>query len=161
MGWSGQSSFTLSSVFPIKLEPTHFLLSVLLWLEGVIVENAKNRNWLWHNTQPWLSTKPISRASAFFLNDLQLFLSYLLLFLPPLKNQKQKFDQHRIIFFPNYPGNEDEDGCLILCEEPLLLSMVNTPRGPFNLTSLSLSLCLQVSHNWMVHHCSSHISMSL
>ena len=108
-----------------------------------------------------LSTKPISRASAFFLNDLQLFLSYLLLFLPPLKNQKQKFDQHRIIYFPNYPGNEDEAGCLILCEQPLLLSMVNTPRGPFNLTSLSLSLCLQVSHNWMIHHCSSHISVSL
>ena len=54
----------LSSVFPIELEPTHFLLSVLLWLESVIVENAKNRNWLWHNTQPWLSTEPISFISA-------------------------------------------------------------------------------------------------
>ena len=43
-----------------------YLLSFLSsWnLEGVIVENAKNRNWLWHNTQPWLSTKPISFISA-------------------------------------------------------------------------------------------------
>lgn len=88
-----------------------------------------------------LSTKTISRASTFFLNDLLLFRFYLLLFLLPLKNQKQnqKFNQHRINYyiFPNYPGSEDKNGCGVLCRWPSQLYKMEGTGAPFNLKSLS------------------------
>lgn len=104
-----------------------------------------------------LSTMTISSTSSFFLNDLQLFLSYTLLFHLKNQNQNQKFDQNRILNFPSYPGNEDKDGHGVLCGRPPLLYKMNTPRAPFSLKSSSLSL----SHNWIVNNCSSHISRSL
>ena len=59
--------------------------------------------------------------------------------------------------FPNYPGYEDKDGCRISCGQPLQLDNMDTPRAPFNLKSLSLSL----TYNQTVRTCFSHISMSL
>lgn len=104
-----------------------------------------------------LSTMTISSTSSFLLNDLQLFLSYTLLFLLKNQNQKQKFDQHSIEYwiFPVIQGMKTKM-VMEFCADGHLYKM-NTPRAPFSLKSSSVSL----SHNWIANNCSSHISRSL
>ena len=74
----------------------------------------------------------ISSASSFFLNDLQLFLSYTLLFLLKNQNQKQKFDQHRIEYwiFPVIQGMKTKmvmEFC-VDSQPPLLYKMILPER---------------------------------